>query len=162
MTLFEPGRVEFVRDLTCPVIIFSVLGLPKGQPRPRAFARNGHAAIYNPGTAESWKSDIALAAKPFLPDRPLRGPVRVDCVFIFPRPKGLMRRKDPEGEILHTAKPDRDNCEKALLDALKTIGMFWDDSQVCCGEISKVYAAKGALPGARIRVTALEWQEEAA
>ena len=37
--------------MTTP-ISFTVLGDPKGQPRPKAFSRGGHAAVYDPGTAE--------------------------------------------------------------------------------------------------------------
>jgi Holliday junction resolvase RusA-like endonuclease len=139
-------------------IEFTVVGEPKGQPRPRAFARKMGdkfvARVYDDGTAEKWKSDIAIAGRPHIPAAPIEGPVRLDVDFVFPRPKYLMRAKDPAGEIPHTAKPDRDNCEKALLDALKTLGFFRDDSQVCAGEVTKWYAAKNGRPGARIMITA--------
>jgi len=35
-----------------------VIGIPKAQPRARAFAVGGRARMYNPGTAEAWKADI--------------------------------------------------------------------------------------------------------
>ena len=38
-----------------------VHGEPKAQPRAKAFARNGRAGIYDPGTAEGWKGAIAAA-----------------------------------------------------------------------------------------------------
>jgi hypothetical protein len=41
-----------------PISIF-VHGEPKGQPRPRAFARGGMVRMYDPATAEGWKSAIA-------------------------------------------------------------------------------------------------------
>jgi len=44
-------------------IHFFVSGDPKAQPRIRAFAINGHARVYDPGTAEGWKSLIAVAAR---------------------------------------------------------------------------------------------------
>src|SRR5437870_8017163 len=70
-------------DLIC----FFASGIPKGQPRPRAFAFKGHVRIYSPAQAESWKSQIALAAKEFIPQSPLTGPLRCDLTFYFPRPK---------------------------------------------------------------------------
>src|SRR6185312_877699 len=94
-----------------------VYGIPKGQPRPRAFARQmGNkfvARVYDAGTSEAWKGEIAAAAgKEF--DVLLDCPLRVCITFLFPRPKCLMRRKDPEGRVPHTAKPDVDNLSKAV------------------------------------------------
>jgi Holliday junction resolvase RusA-like endonuclease len=141
-------------------IQFTVTGTPKAQPRARAFARkfgNVYSArIYDSGTAEGWKGDIALAARPFVPPAPFTGPIIVDVDFLFPRPKSLMRRKDPEGEIPHTAKPDRDNLDKALLDCLKTLGFFIDDSQVFDGRPRKFYVSKTGRPGARVTVRLLD------
>ncbi len=39
-----------------------VIGEPKGQPRGRAVSIAGHARVYDPKTAEGWKSLIAAAA----------------------------------------------------------------------------------------------------
>ena len=140
------------------VIQFFVPGVPKAQPRPRAFARKmGNkfvARVFDAGTAEGWKGEIALAARPHCPREPLAGPLYVDIDFLFPRPQRLLSKKSPEGEIPHTSKPDRDNCEKAVLDAMTTLGFWVDDGQVCGGEVRKLYAKKGAASGARIRVHA--------
>jgi crossover junction endodeoxyribonuclease RusA len=150
-TLFAPAPVAApAASQAC--IAFRVFGIPKAQPRPRAWVRviNGKptARVYDAGTAEAWKGDVARKAEEHRPPAPLDGPVRLDVDFIFPRPKSLLRRKDPEGRLPHVAKPDRDNCEKALLDCLKTLGFFTDDCQVCAGEPRKFYAAKGELSGA--------------
>ena len=134
------------------VAVFDVQGEPKGQPRPRAFVRNGHASVYDAGTAEGWKAQIALAAHPFLPASPLEGPVKLTAAFFFPRPARLMRKKDPEGAVLHTAKPDADNALKAVMDCLTQIGMWHDDSQVCATIVEKYYAAKAQRPGAVIQI----------
>jgi Holliday junction resolvase RusA-like endonuclease len=111
--------------------------------------------MYDPGTAEGWKALVAQAALRHLPSAPLDGPIRVDIVVSFRRPKSHYRtgkRADeirPDAPIWHTAKPDRDNIEKAILDCLTTIGMWADDSQVCCGEVKKVWGRQG---GAWIRI----------
>ena len=109
---------------------FDVLGEPKGQPRPRAFVRNGHASVYDSATAEGWKGSVALAARSHLPIFPIDSPVRVAMTFFLPRPARLLRAKDPEGTIPHTANADADNLAKAILDALTQIGMWRDDSYV--------------------------------
>jgi Holliday junction resolvase RusA-like endonuclease len=135
------------------VAAFNVLGDPKPQPRPRAFSRGGQARVYDPGTAEGWKGAIALAARSHLPVEPLQGPVRVSIELRFRRPRAHYvagkpeRGLRPRAPALHTGKPDRDNCEKALLDCLTQLGMWHDDGQVCGGEVSKIY---GDAPGARV------------
>ena len=136
-------------------ISFFAAGLPKAQPRPRAFAMGGKARVYNPATAEGWKSAIAVAAQDHIPPVPLECPVVVSEIFLMPRPKRLMRKKDPDLRIPHTAKPDRDNLDKAVLDALTTLGFWRDDSQVWSGTVSKMYHAKSEVPGAHI---VIEWE----
>lgn len=136
---------------------FTVVGTPKAQPRPRAFARKDKAGdtivrMYEAGTAESWKGGIAVSSAPHLPKDPLDGPLKVEIDFFLPRPKRLMRKKDPEGEVLAPKKPDRDNLEKAVLDAMSNIGWWHDDAQVCCGEVRKLYHSKHGRPRALIRV----------
>jgi len=131
---------------------FDVYGEPKGQPRPRAFARGGKARVYDPGTAEGWKGSIALAARDHLPPCPIDSPVRVAVTFFFPRPARLLRKRDPDCTIPHTAKPDSDNAAKAVLDCLTSIGMWRDDALVCSLIAEKNYAARGQASGALIQI----------
>ena len=135
-------------------------GVPKGQPRPRAFAFRGQARVYNPSSAEGWKSQMAMAIKEVLPTDPMEGPICVDLTFFMPRPKNHYRTGKHAGELkpgapeFHTGKPDRDNLDKAVLDCLKTLGLFRDDAQVCAGQIVKVYE-DGRGPGCRLQVRAV-------
>ena len=133
-------------------VAFRVFGVPKAQPRARAVVRGAHAGVYDPGTAEGWKARVVFAAREHKPPTPLESAIAIDIDFYFPRPKSLCRKKDPDGVLWHTGKPDRDNCEKAVLDALTQDGWFANDSIVCCGEVRKFIHGKGAVPGAEIRV----------
>lgn len=136
-----------------PITIL-VRGIPKGQPRPRAFAFHGRARVYDPGTAEAWKSEIALAARPYVPREPIAGPVSLVVCLWFPRPKshylrGAIRASAP---AMYVSKPDVDNAVKAVMDALTAIGMWRDDAQVCSLCVSKMYTAGDAKPGAMITI----------
>jgi len=131
---------------------FVVCGEPKGQPRPRAFACGGKARVYDPGTAEGWKGSIALAARDRLPPQPIDCPVRVAVTFFFSRPARLLRKRDPDCTIPHTAKPDSDNAAKAVLDCLTSIGMWRDDALVCSLVVEKYYAVRGQPSGAIIQI----------
>ena len=134
-----------------------VHGLPKGQPRPRAFAFHGKARLFDPGTAEHWKSQVALEYRRAVPEiEPGDGAYSLVMTFLFPRPKRLLTRTAPQGRIAHTGKPDADNLAKAVMDALTTLGVWRDDAQVADTTIHKRYAALNELPGAEITITPLE------
>lgn len=133
------------------IMEFTVHGDPKPQPRPRAFSRNSMVRVYDPSTAEGWKSLIAATIdKDFDIDQPIEGPVRLDLDFYMRRPASMMRKKDPEEPIRHTKKPDRDNLEKAVMDCMTQLSVWRDDSQVCAGEINKYYHAKDDGPGMKV------------
>lgn len=136
---------------------WTVLGDPKGQPRPRACAvRIGGkvtARVYNPDVAERWKLQVAHALGP--PSRCIEGPVAIRVDLFFGRPKRLMTRQLMGSMVRHTVRPDSDNVAKAVLDAMTDLGWWRDDSQVCELLVTKWYAAAGESPGARIMLEEL-------
>lgn len=154
-----------------------VEGIPKAQPRPKSssFKRTDKktgiqydsSMIYNPKSADGWKDLVKLA---FIGHRGrnIEDPIICDIIFLMPRPKSLMRKKDPDGRIRHTKKPDRDNLDKSVMDCLSApvkkkkgnsfvlvggIGVWKDDCQVYKGTIEKYYCAKNENPGAYITIT---------
>lgn len=131
------------------MITFRVMGIPKGQPRPRAASFGGKARVYDPRTAESWKEAISWVAKHHRPEEPITGPVAVDLTHYMPRPKAHFNKHGvkPDAPFHHTGKPDTDNLAKAALDCLTQLGFWRDDSQVCSLAVSKEYSEQ---PGARI------------
>ena len=143
-------------------ISFFVSGEPKGQPRPRAFARNMGggkfvARVFDSGTAEAWKGCIAAAAAQHKPAEPIAGPVRLRLCFYLARPNGhytagkIERGLRATAPHYHTGKPDADNLAKAVMDALTQCGWFWgDDAQVSVLTAAKLYADSGT--GAQVEI----------
>lgn len=144
------------------IIQFTVPGAPQGMDRARSrFQSNGRGGgfIQHYTTKESrdYKALIGLFARSRRPEKPWEGPIRVDVIAYLERPKYLQTRKSPAHAIWCTQKPDRDNIDKAVLDAITDVGGFWlDDKQVCCGGVAKCYAAKDCQPGLVIRISQLE------
>jgi Holliday junction resolvase RusA-like endonuclease len=127
-------------------------GDPKGQPRPRAFSRNGKARVFDPGTAEGFKASVAIGARQAgLAGALLEGPVsvRLDCVFRRPKSHSTKKGLRPEAPEFHQARPDVDNVCKAVLDALSIVQAWIDDAQVCQLLATKRY---GDQPGVRVTV----------
>jgi len=143
--------------------LMRVVGEPKGQPRPRAFARRMGsryvARVYDSDVADQWKAAVDAVLekdKPMsLQDNLKLGPVRLSLRFLFQRPKSHNRRDGslkPSALRNHTQKPDGDNCAKLIMDRMTRNGHFWhDDSQVIELTIWKMWA-DGEAPGVQIQV----------
>ncbi len=134
---------------------FFIEGIPKAKPRARARVIGGHPGVYQPDTADDWLVLVMAEAGKHRPKSPLEGPVGVSSTFYFPRPKRLLRKKDPRARIPHAAKPDRDNLDKLILDALKQLSYYRDDSQAWVGMVMKWYVSTDPTfprPGAFVEI----------
>ena len=137
-------------------ITFRVNAIPVAQPRARATSIGGHARVYEPKDhpIAAFKASVRLAASCAFSGGALDGPLRVDCLFLFPRPKSLMFKKRDMPRVRHVKKPDTDNILKAGCDSLN--GLVWrDDCQVCEMVGTKWIAAGDEQPHFLVRVTAL-------
>jgi len=112
---------------------FVIPGVPMGKPRMTRrdkWAKRGCVLRYR-----DWADEARRAA----PANLMADPVRVDWVAYLPIPKSWSkkRRAVAAGQVCRS-KPDRDNLDKALLDALwpqdagVAVGMMvkrWDDGR---------------------------------
>ena len=125
-------------------IEFFIAGIPKAQPRVKAYVRGGHAGVYTPDSAETWKQEVRRQAVANAPESLIGGVVRVDLDFYLPRPKTHLDRHGvpkPKSPVWHCKKPDLDNLIKAVTDAITDTQRIWlDDSQICEITATKTYA----------------------
>ena len=129
---------------------FQVTGEPKGQPRPRAFARKMGAVhvarFYDSDVADEWKRAVMIVVcdAATVHKWPLRlGPVSISMCFSMPRPKSHSGAKGlkPSAPVAHVGKPDVDNLAKLCLDQITRSGCVWrDDSQVVSLSVHKFWA----------------------
>lgn len=143
---------------------FTITGEPKGQPRPRAFARKmGNvyvARFYDSDVADEWKRAVMLAIIKAANTHKWAltlGPVAVELRFAMPRPKSHSGAKGlkPSAPDCHTQKPDIDNLEKLLVDQITKSGRIWrDDSQVVSMRSDKFWA-EGSEQGCWVSIVTL-------
>lgn len=131
------------------ILTFTVPGEPRGKGRPR-FSRSGHA--YTDSATREYEEKIVLyyrmACGAFRFQE--KAFISVDITAYLPIPKiatKASRDAMEEKKILPSRKPDVDNIEKAVLDALNGIA-YKDDSRVFRTSCVKYY---GSEP--RIEVT---------
>jgi len=146
-------------------LTFQVTGEPKGQPRPRAFARkmgNVHVArFYDSDVADAWKRQVALAVMQAVNVSKwalTEAPVAVELRFAMPRPKSHTGAKGmkPSAPQFHAGKPDVDNLAKLVLDQITKNGRIWrDDSQVVSLRCDKFWAL-GNEQGCSVMITTIE------
>lgn len=158
-------------SLTPTEIIIIVPAVPVSQPRDRA-VRFGNSARVHPAThiktadgkrkphpIAAFKACVMHAAKDAYSGPPLEGALRVDCLWLLPRPQRLIWKKRPMPREPCIKKPDRDNLDKSVLDALT--GLLWrDDCQVYDGRLTKMYAAGDEQPHVEITVSQLETDDD--
>lgn len=129
-------------------ITFEVPGVARGQGRPRATIRGGHASVYETAEDKSYKGLIQFHAMQKLNEEGLNYPFptpatgfKVELVISKAIPKSFSKKKQNAAyadKILPLTKPDLDNVAKIYLDALN--GIVWeDDSAVTSLSISKQY-----------------------
>jgi len=135
---------------------------PVPQPRQRhAVGKHGKMAgvvmNYIPKNHPIWvfKDVCRLRAKQAYQGKPLEGPLRVHLLFLLPRPGRLIWKTRLMPRAWAPGRPDIDNFEKAVLDALS--GHLWaDDSQIVDLHSMKMYSSGDEEPGVEVMVEELQ------
>jgi Holliday junction resolvase RusA-like endonuclease len=131
---------------------------PGGSKRGFVHKSTGRAIITEDcKRSKPWRSVVAMAAQEACRGELFSGPVAVNVVFQFPRPKGHYGSGKNSNQLRasapphHIVKPDATKLWRSTEDALK--GIAWkDDSQIVAQAVSKVYGT----PGAQIFISEVE------
>jgi Holliday junction resolvase RusA-like endonuclease len=123
----------------------------KGRPRFNFFQKRaytpGKTAKYEGRLIERIQGEIFVAGQ----RDPYIGPVGVEFTFYMRRPKS--HTKAQRMIDYHTTKPDLDNLEKAIMDAMNGL-VYKDDSQVCKKTSEKKYGSEVEI-GVRVEIRGL-------
>ena len=115
-------------------MIFQVIGKPRGKARPRFDGR--HKRIFTPASTADYERLVRqayISSGGYLLSE--TAPIKILIVAQFK--KAVSSKKEAP-----TMKPDNDNIEKAVCDALNGIA-YRDDSQIVHSEVRKVWARDG-------------------
>ena len=120
-----------------------ITGQPVAKGRPK-FSRFGKfTKVYTPEKTVNYETLVKLSFQEKYPNfEILQNALRMDITAFFDIPKSASKKKYLqmiEGKIRPTKKPDRDNIEKIIGDALNGIA-YKDDSQIVEGETKKLYS----------------------
>jgi Holliday junction resolvase RusA-like endonuclease len=142
-----------------PSIAFVVESMPVAQPRQRlGRGFDGRPKAYLPADnpVHGFKLDVRQSAIAAMGNRgPWNGPIGITLEFYFARPQRLTWKKKSMPCLWHEQKPDLDNLEKAVLDALK--GVIWqDDAQVAFKFSGKAFCAAGQRPRVYIKTRQMD------
>lgn len=145
-------------DLEIRIIVPAV---PVAQPRQRhAIRGNGSKAFvsnYTPSKhpVQAFKATVRMASREVYAGPPLEGPLRVDCVFVLPRPLNKRWKTRAMPRYHHTGRKDLDNLAKSIYDAL-TGTLWFDDGQIAKANCVKVVASGDEQPHVEITVFRLD------
>ena len=105
--------------------------------------RNGKPYFYDPPKVAEMKAKLLAGVAQHRPQKPIQTAIRLTCKWIWPGPHGQYK----------PTKPDTDNLQKALKDAMTKAG-FWADDALVASEICEKFT--GEIPGIFVQVEALK------
>ena len=131
-------KLEFFMAMEPPTITHQAKGL---------VVQNGKAAVYDSAELRTARTKLKANLSKHIPKRFMEGPVWLGVKWRFPI-KGAHR----DGEY-KTSRPDTDNLEKMLKDAMEDLGFFKNDAQVVSEHVEKFWAD---IPGIYIVMWEIE------
>lgn len=127
-------------------ITFVVLGDPVPKGRPRITTRGSFAHAYTPVKTKLYEKKICEQVKQTMLKIGMEiieaKPIKVDLTINLPIPKSFSKKKQIAAvnkTILPITKPDIDNIQKSVLDALNKV-LWKDDSQIVEINTMKFYS----------------------
>jgi Holliday junction resolvase RusA-like endonuclease len=127
-----------------------ITGAPMGKQRPKVVRRGEHAHAITPQKTRNWEAHASILFEVAWQQAPIDEPVVVCVTAVKGRPKNKLRKKDPDGRMWRTVKPDGDNVLKCVGDALVQGGIVRDDVVIVDWRVVCLYAARDEGPSVEV------------
>lgn len=128
--------------------------------KARARTVNGGMHTYTPKETVKFAKAVREAGSlAMIGHRPFHGSLRADILIVRKIPESWSKKKRRaalDGTLLPIQKPDRDNLDKNILDALEGV-VFKNDAQICEGETKKRF---GEEPYVLLEISAVKTPTE--
>ena len=133
---------------------FYIEGNPRGKERPRTRRFKNFITTYTPRKTTEYEKKVRESYLNSVGQLQLSGPLKAEVLALFPVPKSVSKKKRQQllEQQYYTKKPDCDNIEKIVFDALNKTA-YNDDSQLCDVSTKKRY---GEVPMVRVYLKELE------
>lgn len=116
------------------------------QEKQVVMGRDGKPRFYPSAAWRAAEADLVAHLEPFRPAEPMRGPVALEVMWLFPSDG------HEDGEP-YVKRPDTDNLQKGLKDVMTRLGWWEDDALVFCEHVEKRH---NGIPGIRIDIEEVE------
>ena len=137
---------------TEPVFTLIIGGKPMPCPRPR----KGKHGVYMPPKYMAHKEEMIKQIKRLMEDKGIveriSGPLAVSIVFVHKRTRDLKKKSAPDSRVFKVTRPDIDNLQKTIFDALQGAELFWDDSQIALSAALDMYSSRDEDPHTEITI----------
>ena len=137
-------------DWALLVVIGLLFFVVPGRPVPWARARRAGERYFTAKVQKAYAQKVKILAKA-AGARKIDGAVSVTIEAYWTWPKAQQRKLDPLERGWYLARPDMDNIQKLVLDALEGV-CFKNDSQVCEVIARKFYCRQGEDARVEVRV----------
>jgi Holliday junction resolvase RusA-like endonuclease len=114
-------------------ISFTVYGNPVGKQAAKAFynKKKGQMYKFSPKKTTDWEQLIRSVAQDHVPTSLLDGPLKAAAIFYLLKPPSKAKKC-----LFPDTKPDHDNLEKAVYDALEKV-IYINDSRIVTKHFKK-------------------------
>lgn len=127
---------------------------------PKERHRHGVGRSFTPERTRNFESEVRRVAAPLMRGlSPFTGAVEVSVLFIFKVPKSwppARRRAALEGIVRPVARPDLDNIEKSIFDALNKL-VHSDDAILADKHVAKFFGTSDRIEVRIRRAPSEEW-----
>ena len=100
--------------------------------------KDGTPFSYTSAKGKKQQTEFEGLLKPFVPEKPLEGPLALTIIYKFPFLKSEKRAVKDKGWTWHFTKPDADNLVKMFQDCMGKLLFYKSDAQVVQLEIQKI------------------------
>jgi len=138
-------------------IKITIYGRPEQWRRTGGRTKDGRPVRFTPAKTRDYEHRIKQEAGRYFV-RPFKGPVKVDMLAVFPRPKAKIWKTKPMPREWYPKAPDLDNIVKAAMDGLNGIA-YLDDRQVVMVVARKILASGDELPRLELTIGLMEGWE---